>query len=103
MKLVYTHENRLIVSHIRNQLAEAGIETVLKNEYLGAGAGDLAPIDTWLEVWIVHDRDDARAREILTPTAGRPSHDWICPQCNEINDPSFEICWHCQHERQDLG
>jgi hypothetical protein len=26
--------------------------------------------------------------------------DWVCPDCGEKNDPSFEICWNCSGARR---
>lgn len=29
------------------------------------------------------------------------AHPWICSQCNEQNEPSFELCWNCGKPLED--
>lgn len=103
MKLIYTHENRFIVSNIHNIIENAGIETIFKNEYLAGAAGDLAPLDTWLELWIKDDKHYQKAIDIIN-TLNSPTNQqgWICHHCNEKNAPSFEICWQCQTEKPSI-
>ena len=97
MKIVYTHENAALVQNARNLLENAGIETVLKNEFSSGGAGDLVPGETWPEVCLLDDRDYEKAVEMLkalTDAAKKP--DWRCKNCNELNGTMFESCWNCQ-------
>ncbi len=42
MKLVYTHENRLMVLNVRNILSDYGIDVVINKEYASSAAGGLA-------------------------------------------------------------
>ena len=39
MKLVYTHENRLMVLNVKNILSNHGIEVVVNKEYASSAAG----------------------------------------------------------------
>ncbi|HQU16211.1 MAG: hypothetical protein B7Z66_09995 [Chromatiales bacterium 21-64-14] len=98
MKRVYTAQNGMLVSHLRNVLEAQGIPCVLKNEYLGGAAGELPLIEVWPELWV---QDDARyqqaqvlVEQTLTtgPEAG-PA--WTCPRCNEPIEGQFTDCWHC--------
>lgn len=99
MKLIYTNENRFIVSNIRNIIEHTGIEITLKNEYIAGAAGDLSPFDTWLELW-VEDNDYNKAMTILDDIDKTDnSHDWFCSKCREKNSASFELCWNCQNEK----
>jgi len=99
MKLIYTDENRFLVSNMKNILQNEGVDVTLKNEYIAGGAGDLSPFDTWLELWVT-EKDYAKALKIITSIDNTDStHDWFCSQCHEKNSASFEICWQCQHER----
>ena len=99
MLLVYTHENNILVSNARNLLAENGIESLLKNEFAGGGAGDLPVFDTWPEIWVT-DEDYVKAKEILEaleePVEGVK---WLCDSCGEVNEPAFQSCWNCQSEK----
>ena len=96
MKKVFTHENRLIVFHIKNILYDEGIECLIKNEFSAGGAGDLAPFDTWPELW-VNDSEEGKARDLVELNISKvPSgKEWICTSCGEMNDFNFQICWQC--------
>ena len=99
MKLLYTHDNALLVNNARNIVENAGIDVLLKNEFAAGGAGDLAPIDTWVELWVKNEKDYEKANEIIQSSILKPQgDDWFCGHCAEKNDASFEICWNCQHE-----
>jgi len=99
MKLIYTHENRFLVSNARNILENENIDVILKNEFIGGAAGDLAPFDTWQELW-VEDKDAAKAEELLSRlTESNATTEWTCPDCGEANGASFEVCWNCQKSR----
>jgi hypothetical protein len=98
MKLLYTAENRFLVSNIRNIVENAGIPLLLKNEFAGGAAGDLVPLETWMEVW-VEDNDFDKANALInTSFSSKHDQDWTCKQCAETNDASFEFCWQCQSE-----
>jgi len=100
MKLLYTNENRFLVSNVKNIIQDAGIDIMLKNEYVGGGAGDLSPFDTWLELWVVEDRDYEKALKLVNSLdIPGNSRDWVCSKCHEVNTASFDICWQCQNEK----
>ena len=99
MKLIYSHQNGLLVEHAKNLLASEHIEVQLRNEHLSGGAGELAPTDCWLELWVVNEKDFERAETLIeTLTTSAVLEDWICPNCGEKNYPSFKLCWNCQHK-----
>ena len=102
MKKLYTHENRIILFNIRNLLREAGIETVLRNEFAGGGIGDLPAFDTWPELWLEDDGNYERARAILHDIEHGPAgSDWYCRGCQELNHASFQLCWQCGRPMED--
>lgn len=88
------------MSNAKNILENAGIVTVLQNEFASSAVGELSFLDAWPQLWVLDDANYEAAREIIAgmekPRTGK---DWICSNCNEINDPSFEICWNCQTNR----
>jgi hypothetical protein len=97
MKLVYTHENRLLVGNAQNLIEQAGIAVILKNEFASGGIGELSAFDTWPEIWVVNDADYARAAEVIaTALSPADAQEWICSNCAESNDAAFEHCWNCQ-------
>lgn len=100
MKLIYTNENRFLVYNIQNIVENAHITTVLKNEYASSAAGDLAPHETWLELWVMQDDDyDLAIAAIKVAFNKEGVLDWHCPKCLEHNNASFDSCWQCQMER----
>ncbi len=101
MKLIYTNENRFIVNNINNIIKNSGIETYLKNEFISGAAGDLSPFDTWLEVWVINDKDYAQSIELINALENnKQSFNWTCPRCHEENPATFDNCWQCQAERK---
>lgn len=98
MKLIYTSEDRFIVWGVKNALELAGYNCHIRNEFAAGGMGDIAPIDTWPEVWLDNDEyyevalDYIESSILKSTSAG---HDWTCKHCGEINDASFEFCWNC--------
>ncbi len=94
MRKIFTHENRLIVFNIRNLLEEQGISSQIRNEFSGGGVGDLAPFETWPELW-VEDDDLPRAEAVLKKLDDDSTPPWRCAQCGENNDGQFRICWQC--------
>lgn len=101
MKLIYTSQDRFIVWGVKNTLELAGYACSIRNEYAAGGAGDIAPIETWPEVWLDNEKqyDEALSyleRNILQQDSTR--QDWICSQCGETNGAAFEFCWSCGKE-----
>ena len=93
MRLVYTNESSVLVSHAKNILANEGISTFVKNEHSATGGHvNFAH----MELWVNQDTDHAKAITILASLEGKvDSEDWVCNTCSEKNDESFDICWKC--------
>ena len=104
MRKVFTHENRLIVFHMRNLLQEQGIASQLRNEFAGGGVGDLSPFETWPELW-VGDEDFNQASSIIEMNDSGDSRGgrWVCPKCGEVNDRQFRLCWRCSSANESVS
>jgi len=101
MQLIYTHPNLLIVGAMRNALDEMGIETEIRNDILGGAAGEIAPGETWIELWIVNDEQAPAAMCRIQEIEHQPDEEeWDCHHCKEPNPATFELCWQCQTQRQ---
>lgn len=86
---------------VKNTLELAGYECHIRNEYAAGGAGDIAPIDTWPEVWLENDAQYNDALELLQKNILKnksQGQDWICSSCGEKNGAAFEFCWNCGQE-----
>lgn len=96
MKLVYTHPTSAIVAQAKAAIEHAGIDCILRNEYAGGAMGELAPIDAWVEVWVVRDRDEEAAKLIVERLqAPIDEPDWRCEHCHKDSPATFETCWSC--------
>lgn len=103
MKLVYTHPNPLMVENAKNICTNAGLAVELRNQFASGGAGELAPISTWPELWVQRERDYPQAVALIQQAfTGEEEGEWTCPACGEQNSAAFELCWHCQKARFGL-
>lgn len=99
MKLLHTQENAFSLSSIQNLVEAEGIATVMKNQFLGSGSGEVPHFETWPELWVCDDEDFERAKQlldhVLAQLASSDGKVWKCTHCQEENDASFELCWQC--------
>ena len=96
MRCLYTDSNRLLVSNAKNIVENAGVSTTLRNEYTSSGAGELAPNETWLELWVLNENEYGKAIVAITSAFNTHAKAWVCKKCLEKNDAAFEFCWQCQ-------
>ena len=100
MKLVYTHPDSIILAQVRNALEVAGIDCTIRNEFASGASGELAPLDTWQEIWILQDIDYDRAKRIAAQfSVELDEQDWTCSLCGQASPATFETCWHCGSDR----
>ena len=94
MKRVFSSHNAVLVHHARNLLEAEGIATEMRNQMLSSAMGELPPAECQAEVWVLEDRDAARAMDILRrpPPLGP---EWQCANCGENSAPQFTQCWKC--------
>lgn len=90
-----------MVENIKNLLQREGIDCQLRNQYASGGLGEIAPIDTWPELFVDEAHRAAAENIIQTVLAETNEASWYCSECGEENDSSFEICWQCQTERRE--
>ena len=96
MKLVYTHENKILVENIKNILELEGVSSELKNVFSSGAAGELSTLDSWPEIW-VDERFYERAITVVKSVEDTPGEvEWECQACGEMNAQSFQFCWKCQ-------
>jgi hypothetical protein len=97
--MIYTNEDRFIVGNAKNILESHGVDVMLKNEHASSVIGEVSAFDAWVEIWVINDSDYERACKILAGSLSKEDDpEWICGQCKEKNDASFELCWNCQSE-----
>lgn len=87
---------------IRGLLVSEGIPTELTGEGL-VGAYSGVPKLCEVRVLVPESRRAAAESVLRRYDEGRrqvPDRDWVCPDCGESNDPSFEICWQCERAKE---
>ncbi len=93
---------------VRDALEQAGIETIVVGDVLQAALGTFSITSLEPRV-LVHVEDYDRACKIIRQldaaqdNARRDEGRWRCPQCGEMNEASFEICWNCQSRSPAIG
>ena len=96
-KAVYSAPDLFMVTHAANILHNHGIETTIKNSFLSGAMGEIPVFECWPRLFVVEDFNYKKALEIVTleiiEQESLPS--WVCGQCNEGNEGTFELCWSC--------
>jgi hypothetical protein len=102
MQRLYQAGDRIEAQLLSDFLNRHLVDNVVFGDYLSGAIGEL-PADIYPSVWIVHDQDLPRARDLLqdflADSRREPATSWVCHGCGELVEGSFEICWHCGHER----
>ena len=75
-------------------LQQAGFSASVQRYFLGGLAGELPPDQCLPEVWLAHDHEESRAKELLHQLQNMPQRRWHCV-CGEIVEGGFEQCWQC--------
>ena len=101
MKRVYSEPNPIFIHQIKNLLEEKGITSIIKNEHLSGGVGELPPTEVWPELWVMNKEDNGPAKKIVDKfmqSIKANPQSWVCPSCGEEIEGQFNICWICGQE-----
>ncbi len=99
MRKVYESLNTMMIGHLKNLLMTEGIPSFTKNEY--SSAGRIPANECWEEIWIENDTQYDDADKIIKEALSDDSAsgpDWVCPNCQEVNEYQFALCWNCCKE-----
>lgn len=108
MKHIYTHDNIVVLHSVKNILALNDIESFVKNEQTAPVGAQHGIGNTFHELWIINDQEYAEAKALIAREIDNPpaKAKWVCDNCHEENEGSFEICWQCQspsnHLKQEI-
>ena len=99
MKRIYTDDNIVVLHSIKNVLALNDIESFVKNEHTIPAGPSHGINNIFHELWILNDQDYEKASKVIETEIQNPvsKADWICSNCSDENDGSFEVCWKCQN------
>jgi len=102
MRKVFSSNEVSETALVRDSLVHDGLDVVVQNEHSGTSA--VPAFRPPAEIWVKHDNDYERARQIVAETIAtldRKSEapPWVCPSCREENPQSFEVCWNCGRDK----
>lgn len=102
MQQLYQAADRIEAQLLRDLLDRHQIEAQVFGDYLAGAAGEL-PADIYPSVWVIDERDLARAQALLKDwlddnQARAAASAWVCRGCGELVEGSFDICWRCGRE-----
>ncbi len=97
-KPAYKAANSLEAHSLKGMLESQGIGVRLSGEALNGAVGELPADQTGVTLWVEEYRLTL-AKEHLARYESQVSSVWLCTQCGEENEGSFEICWQCGEER----
>ncbi len=97
MKKIASSESLITINHYKNILESEDIICEIRNEHLGGIIGEMPFVEVWPELWVKHDLDADRAKQLLDDANSNeyqgPS--WQCRRCGEDNEGQFAACWNC--------
>lgn len=85
------------VGQMQSLLESHDIPTFLKNQFGFGGTGELPFIETVPQLFVLHEQDLPRARQLLSEVdSSTASGDaWTCAKCGTEIEGNFSECWHC--------
>lgn len=96
MRKLYTAANLPEAYIVVQLLEQAGIEARVFNENAQSGLGEIPFTHVYPEVWLMDDRDWARAREVVIGYEQSAVEGSVrCTECREQNPANFQLCWNC--------
>jgi hypothetical protein len=102
MRPLYQAKDRIEAQFLRDFLDRHLIRTAILGDYLAGAAGEL-PVNIYPTVWVIENEDLPRAQELLarfhSQTTPQGGPDWVCPQCGELVEGGFDLCWNCGRSR----
>lgn len=105
---VYSAANTQDAYIIKASLEAVGIEAHVMGDHLQNAVGDLPAASIAPSVW-VHPKNYEQARTIISEQVERRqsvstlASRWICGECGEPNEATFDICWKCETEHDDTA
>lgn len=102
MKQVFVSQNLIEVEMRKEQLEQAGIQCMIKNQRSSGLAGEIPFVEIFPELWVLQEQDYDQARQLLEEeTELLPVNQdlWTCSECSEPHESQFGVCWKCGQEK----
>lgn len=100
MKKIFVSQHLFEVEMRKEQLEQASIQCLIKNQRSSGLAGEIPFTEVFPELWVIQDEDAYRARQVLDEeliTQPSNSGAWVCTGCGEQHERQFSECWKCGH------
>ncbi|MCD9526265.1 putative signal transducing protein [Photobacterium carnosum] len=97
---VYSAGNSLEAHSLKGLLENTGISVRLTGEALAAAAGELPMSVIEVQLWVTVSQWQ-QALVVIEGYLRNDYYDWYCKHCGEVNQGQFELCWQCQHDREE--
>lgn len=95
---IHAAPNSAEIQNLANVLEGQGITCQIRGEERRMALGEVPPHECWPELWVDDDRA-AEAREIVAAAATTDQPGWTCPNCGEVLEGQFDVCWQCGTEK----
>ncbi len=95
--LIYQADNLIQAHCIKGLLEQAGIDVNLQGEALQGAIGELPAVGMSVDIR-VEQAKLKQAKQLIQTFENTPQSQWLCQDCHEMNESTFEICWHCGHD-----
>ncbi|KTF12275.1 DUF2007 domain-containing protein [Pseudoalteromonas sp. H105] len=99
---IYSAADAVEANIIKGLLLANDVNCQLLGESLQSAVGEIpiAQTEVRVQVYAIKER---QAREILINYTQdqQSAPDWVCPNCNEHNGSTFEMCWSCRTLKND--
>lgn len=104
MRRLYSSRDTVKIEYLKTVMENRGFSVYVRNPTnSGSAAGELSPIVSPPELWIVNEEDylaAARTLELaLKDYVPQVGNAWICPRCHEHIEGQFDACWSCGDPR----
>ena len=105
-EIVYRAANNYEANFIKGLLNQYSIDSRLLGGNLSIGVGEL-PIDVLQVKILVPITQVDKTKKILADyeknfLLDQGKEEWCCVYCKEENPSSFEVCWNCGNEKNDV-
>lgn len=106
LREVYCARTVAEASLIAQSLEAEAIRAQVINATLQNAVGELPYLAVAPRIW-VRAEDYERATKLIRQhfadedSSTQPRLEWTCPRCDEVNGPTFDICWKCAFNRPD--
>lgn len=98
---VYSVTDEYIANYLINELSKHSINAFVDKYNLEYDPLLSTVPSAEVNIMLRNDSDWKKAQEIINATLeeNKGAEPWVCPQCREESEGTYDICWNCSYER----